>query len=272
MVVYDRDPAKAAEFSTLGVKVAPNPGTLARNTKVVLSCLSDDAAVDAVYLKPGGVLESVSPGARIIDFSTVAPETSQRLNQAARELGISALDVPISGSTLAAESGSLTLFGGGDPIDFKAAEPIFAAIAKQWFYMGPSGSGVAMKLVVNTILGLGMQAIAESVALGSALGLARDPLFDILAKTAVVAPAHTGKLASAKRSDYTPQFPLRLMGKDFRLILHEAALLGLSMPATEAAASVNWEEASTGSEEDFSAVIRRMEQQAEEDAILPPAA
>jgi len=120
-----------------------------------------------------------------------------------------------------------------------------------------------MKLVVNTLLGVGMQAIAEAVALGSVLGLGRDALFDILAKTAVIAPAHMGKLASAKRSDYTPQFPLRLMHKDFNLILDEAARRKLSLPATEAAVSVNAAEAATGREEDFSAVIRHMEQQVE---------
>ena len=67
----------------------------------------------------------------------------------------------------------------------KRPEPIFSAIAKQWFYMGPSGSGVAMKLVVNALLGVGMQAIAEAAALGSRLGLPRDLLLDTLAKTAV---------------------------------------------------------------------------------------
>jgi 3-hydroxyisobutyrate dehydrogenase-like beta-hydroxyacid dehydrogenase len=171
------------------------------------------------------------------------------------------LDVAVSGSTPSAESGRLTLFGGGEPRDFEAAEPIFRAIAAQWFYMGSGGSGVAMKLVVNTLLGLGMQAIAESLALGSALGLSRGVLFDTLAKTAVVAPAHLAKLASAKRADYTPQFPIRLMQKDFALILSEAARLKLRMPATEAAAPVNTAEAATGGEEDFSAVVRRMEEQ-----------
>ena len=72
-----------------------------------------------------------------------------------------------------------------------------------------------MKLVVNTLLGLGMQAIAEAVALGGGLGLPRDLPFDTLAKTPVVAQAHAGKLATTKRNDYTPQFPVRLMRKDF---------------------------------------------------------
>ena len=116
-----------------------------------------------------------------------------------------------------------------------------------------------------------MQAIAEAVALGSRLDLPRDILLDTLAKTAVVAPALTGKLATAKKQDYAPQFPVRLMRKDFGLILAEAVQLGLSMPATEAAALINSAEAASESEEDFSAVIRRMERLAEMDDVQPAA-
>jgi 3-hydroxyisobutyrate dehydrogenase-like beta-hydroxyacid dehydrogenase len=77
-----------------------------------------------------------------------------------------------------------------------------------------------------------MQAIAEAIALGLRVELPRDLLLDTLAKTAVVAPAHVAKLATAKKQDYAPQFPVRLMGKDFGLILGAAAQLGLWMPAT----------------------------------------
>jgi len=261
LTVWDRDPARAAEFSDVGARVSSGAAELARGVDVVLSSLTDDAVVEDVYFGTGKVLENAARGARIIELSTIAPRTAKRLHEAGRAYGISVLDVAVSGSTPAAESGKLTLFGGGERRDFDAAEPIFRAIAAQSFYMGSGGSGVAMKLVVNTVLGLGMQAIAESLALGSSLGLSRDLLFDTLAKTAVVAPAHIGKLASAKRADYTPQFPIRLMQKDFALILSEAARLKLWMPATEAAAPVNTAEAATGGEEDFSAVVRHMEQQ-----------
>jgi len=239
---------------------------------VVLSCLPSDAAVRAVYLGQGKVLESARRSTRIIELSTIAPETSRLVHGAAAKFGLSMLDVAISGSTPAAEAGTLTLFGGGERNIFESVQRIFAPIAKQWFYMGPSGSGVAMKLVVNTLLGLGMQSIAEAVALGSGLGLPRDLLLDVLAKTAVVAPAHAGKLATAKRNDYAPQFPIRLMSKDFGLVLTAAAECGLSMPATEAAAVVSSTEAETGGEEDFSAVIRRMEQQVAAEHVLPPVA
>jgi 3-hydroxyisobutyrate dehydrogenase len=262
VTVFNRDHAKTNALAALGADVAPDPRKLADRVDVVLSCLSDRAAVEDVYLATGGVLRTARPGTVIIEMSTVAPETSQKLSQAAREFGISSLDVPVSGSTLAAEAGALTLFGGGERQTFEEASPIFAAIAKQWFYMGPSGSGATMKLVVNTLLGLGMQAVAEAVALGSKLGIPRDVLFDTLAKTAVVAPAHAGKLAAAKQNDYTPQFPIRLMRKDFGLILAAAKRVELWMPATEKAAAINGTEALADGEDDFSAVIRRMEQQA----------
>jgi 3-hydroxyisobutyrate dehydrogenase len=272
LVVYDRDREKTNELAALGATVAPNPETLAEEADVVLSCLPSDAAVKAVYLGAGQVLESARPGTRIVELSTIAPETSRQIHDAAAKFGVSMLDVAISGSTPAAEAGKLTLFGGGERKAFESVQPIFAPIASQWFYMGPSGSGVAMKLVVNTLLGLGMQSIAEAVALGSGLGLPRELLLDVLAKTAVVAPAHAGKLATAKRNDYAPQFPIRLMSKDFGLVLTAAAQYGLSMPATEAAAVVNSAEAETGGEEDFSAVIRRMEQQVGLEPALPPVA
>ena len=272
MVVYDVEPTKALELEALGVEVARNPGQLAGGVEVVLSCLPDQRAVQTAYLGKGNVLDSAKPGTRIIELSTISPEASRQLHSAAKQFEFSALDVAVSGSTSSAEAGALTLFGGGDRDVFEASEAIFSAIAKQWFYMGPSGSGVAMKLVVNTLLGVGMQAIAEAVALGSRLELSRDLLYDTLAKTAVVAPAHLGKLATAKKHDYFPQFPVRLMRKDFGLISHAASQLRLSMPATEAAAAINSAEAESGIEEDFSAVIRRMEQDAGVEKALPPAA
>src|SRR6266851_4348858 len=264
MIVYDLDHRNAMELAHAGAGVARHPEELAREVDVVLSCLPDELAVEAVYLKAGNVLRNARNGTRIIELSTISPEASLQLHRAAQKLDISVLDLAVSGSTPSAEAGKLTLFGG--------AELIFAAIASQWFYMGSSGSGVAMKLVVNTLLGVGMQAIAEAVALGVTLNLPRDLPLDTLAKTAVVAPAHTGKLASVKKNDYAPQFKVRLMHKDFGLVLAAAARSGLAMPATEAAAAINTAEAASGGEEDFSAVIRRMEQEAVAASLLRPVA
>jgi 3-hydroxyisobutyrate dehydrogenase-like beta-hydroxyacid dehydrogenase len=208
------------------------------------------------------VFANAHPGSLVIDMSTVYPETSQELSRLGSEHGVEVLDVTISGSTPAAEKGLLTLFGGGSKEFFDGAESIFRVIAQKYFYLGPSGSGATMKLVVNTLLGIGMQAIAEAVALGEKAGLDRNRLLNVLSQTAVVAPAHVAKLQRAVKSDYSPQFPIRLMNKDFGLILNLAAAVGARMPATGAAFEINARQSDDGAEQDFSAVILQMEKQA----------
>ena len=116
----------------------------------------------------------------------------------------------------------------------------------KYFNLGPSGSGATMKLVVNTLLGIGMQAIAEAVALGEKARLDRNRLLDVPSQTAVVAPAHVGKLQGAMNGDYSPQIPLRLMNKDFGLILELAAAVGARLPGTEAAFEVNASQSEQG--------------------------
>ena len=196
----------------------------------------------------------------MLEMSTISPASSRELHKQGAMRGIEVMDVAISGSTPAAENGTLTLLAGGSRELFSAAKPIFESVAKQYFLVGGPGSGTAMKLVVNTLLGVGMQAIAEAVVLGEKAGLDRKQLLNFLSQTAVIAPAHVGKLARIAINDYTPQFPLRLMNKDFKLILEAAAEARIPMPATEAALRVNSEALAGGEEEDFSAVLRLMEE------------
>jgi len=262
LTAYDRHRTKAEELIRYGGTVAENVAELSSSCDVVLSCLASDEAVLNIYKGADGAFANAHRGSLVIDLSTVSPQTSQELSRLGSERGVGVLDVTISGSTPAAEQGALTLFGGGDQGCFAAAESIFRVIAKKYFYLGPSGSGATMKLVVNSLLGIGMQAIAEAVALGEKAGLDRNRLLDVLSETAVVAPAHVGKLEKAMKSDYSPQFPLRLMNKDFGLILNLAAAVGAQMPATHAAFEVNAAQSAQGQEQDFSAVILEMEKQA----------
>ena len=133
LMVYNRDRSKAQELLSQGAELAASPPELAAAADIIFSCLSDAAAIQSVYFGADGVLRSAKPGAHIVEMSTVAPETSLELFRAGTDRGISVSDVAISGSTPAAEFGSLTLFGGGDREAFDFIAPIFPAIAKQWF-------------------------------------------------------------------------------------------------------------------------------------------
>jgi 3-hydroxyisobutyrate dehydrogenase-like beta-hydroxyacid dehydrogenase len=266
LTAYDRNPSKAQELVQYGGTVAQSVSELSASCNVVLSCLPSDEAVLNIYGGPNGVFANARPGALVIDLSTVYPEISRQLSRLGSEHGVEVLDVTISGSTPAAENGLLALFGGGNKECFEGAESIFRVIAHKYFYLGPTGSGATMKLVVNSLLGIGMQAIAEGVALGEKAGLDRNRLLDVLSQTAVVAPAHAGKLQRAMKSDYSPQFPIRLMNKDFGLILDLAAAVGARMPAAGAAFEVNARQSEQEQEQDFSAVILQMERRAHLDS------
>ena len=260
LTVYDQDDTKAEALALNGAAPANDIAELAQNVDVILSCLTNDDAVQNVYAGPEGALAVARPGTVVLEMSTISPASSRQLHNQAAKLGIEVMDVAISGSTPAAGQGTLTLLASGNAELFKAAQPIFAAIARQYFHLGPSGAGTTMKLVVNTLLGVGMQAIAEAVVLGESAGLNRKLLLEVLSHTAVVAPAHFGKLPRIDRNDYSPQFPLRLMNKDFQLILNTAAEENVPMPVTETAFRVNADELALGEEQDFSAVMRRMEE------------
>jgi 3-hydroxyisobutyrate dehydrogenase-like beta-hydroxyacid dehydrogenase len=251
---WNRSPQPAAEIGKEGIAIASSVAELVTDSDVVLSSLANDAAVRSVYFDKGGVFSAAKPGTVILEMSTISPELSRDLHQEARTKGIKFLDVAISGSTPAVDAGTITLLAGGDRETFEQCVPIFESLAKQWFLIGPGSSGVQMKLVVNLLLGLDMQAIAEAVSLGEHLQIDRNVLLDVLSKTAVVAPAMAGKFRKIKDADYSPEFPLRLMSKDMDLVMDAARASGADLPAASIAQSVLASNVSTSGTLDLSAI------------------
>jgi 3-hydroxyisobutyrate dehydrogenase-like beta-hydroxyacid dehydrogenase len=251
---WNRSPNPAEELNKWGIGIAPSVADLVMNSDVVISCLANDTAVRSVYLEDGGVFSAAEPGLVILEMSTISPELSRDLHREARVRGVKFLDVAMSGSTPAVSAGTLTLLAGGDPDTFRECVPIFESVARQWFLIGPGSSGVQMKLVVNLLLGLDMQATAEAVSLGEHLQIDRNTLLDVLSKTAVLAPAMLGKLRKIKDSDYAPEFPLRLMSKDMDLVMDAARTAGADLPAASVAQSVLASNVSSSGELDLAAI------------------
>ncbi len=251
---WNRSPGPADEINEWGIAIAPSIADLQADSDVIISSLANDAAVRSVYLDNGGVFSSAEPGTVILEMSTISPELSRDLHREARAKGVNFLDVAISGSTPAVDAGTVTLLGGGDPNTFEQCVPLFESIARQWFLIGPGSSGVQMKLVVNLLLGLDMQAIAEAVSLGEHLEIDRNVLLDVLSKTAVIAPAMAGKIRKIKDNDYSPEFPLRLMSKDMTLVMDAARKSGADLPAASVAQSVLASHVSTSGDLDLAAI------------------
>jgi 3-hydroxyisobutyrate dehydrogenase-like beta-hydroxyacid dehydrogenase len=251
---WNRSPEPADVLRQEGVTIAASVAKLVVDSDVVLSSLANDEAVYSVYFGKDGVFSAARRGSIILEMSTISPELSRLLHRQACSLGIRFLDLAISGSTPAVEAGTITLLAGGKQSTFEECVPIFESIAKQWFLMGPGSSGVLMKLVVNLLLGLDMQAIAEAVSLGEHLQIDRDLMLDVLSRTAVIPPAFVGKFQKIKNSDYSPEFPLRLMSKDMDLAMNAARSSGAVLPAATAAQSVLASNVSTNGDLDLAAI------------------
>lgn len=258
--VYNRSPDRARALGDAGARVYASAADLAGDADVVLSMLADDAAVEHVMLGQDGVLGAARKGATLVDLSSVHPDTSRRVAAAARLKDVAMLDAAVSGSTPQAEDGSLVMFVGGEPAVYERCRPILNVLANQIFYLGPSGAGATMKLVVNGLLGTGMQAAAEALALGQRAGLEKGALLDVLEQTSVLAAGTKRKLENARSETYPVQFALRLMWKDFLNVLRLAEQHAVPTPTMAAAQQAYAVEEARGIEEDFSAVIRTMEE------------
>ena len=263
LVVYNRTRERTRPLEQHGAKVVATPRELAAAVDIVCSSVANDVALEQVMFGPDGALAGTRAGTIVIELSTVNPRTSRRLHAAARGNGVSVLDAPVSGSTAQAEQGQLVIFVGGEEDVYEKCQPILAVLGSKTFYLGPSGAGATMKLCVNMLLGLGVQALAEAIALGVKAGLPRERFLQVLGETAVVSPSQKSKLENVRKDEYPAAFALRLMFKDFGLIVETAMELSVPMPATAAAVQVaaaeHARQLAAHTDEDFSAVVRAME-------------
>ncbi len=258
LTIYDRTREKAQAIA--GASVAETPKEAAEHSEVIISIVTDDAALDEVMLGPIGALAGTHAGSIIIDMSTVSPRASRHLFQAAKTKGVAMLDAAVSGSVPQVEQGSLVIFVGGEQETYEQCQPLLTILGQSSFYMGSSGMGITMKLVVNTLLGLGMQALAEAIALGEKAGLEKDVLLDVLGQTAVLTAGQKAKLDNVRREQYPTQFALSLQQKDLRLIITEADEVSVPMPATAVALQMYTAALTKGMDADFSIMIKFMEQ------------
>ncbi len=260
MTVWDRTPAASKDRAPKNAKVADSIDTLVRDNDIIFLSISDDEA-DAEVI--GQVASQNLKNKTIIDFSTISPAMSEKLAQTVLDMNGKMLDVGVSGSTPQVEKRSLVILVGGDEKIFKANESYLKPLGSSIYYMGPNGNGLKMKLCINALLGIGVQAIAEAMVLGERSGLDRNKIIEVLSSTAVVSPSQKLKLELAKSADYSQvAFALRLMYKDFGLMLDQAQAVAAPMPITAASRQIAAVGMAEGSEVDFAAVIGVLERMA----------
>lgn len=240
LTVWNRTPAKTAALVGQGARAAATPAEVVADSEVVLSILTDAAAIEAAFGAADGALSAPVAGKLFIEMSTVRPHTETTLAARIAALGGAMVECPVGGTVGPAREGKLLGLAGGDPADIERARPLLAQLCRRVEHVGPVGAGASMKLAINLPLLVYWQALGEALSLAQRTGLDPARLIDIMADTSG-APAlmkfrGAAVASSLGGADLGPaHFNIDSIRKDLRTMREEAASLGRRLPAASAA-------------------------------------
>jgi 3-hydroxyisobutyrate dehydrogenase len=227
--VYNRTLAKADHLRPLGIYIASSPADAAVNSDAVISMLSDDDASREVWLGQHGAINSIRPGSLLIESGTVSVSWISELAAAATRRQCVLLDAPVSGSKAQAETGQLLFLVGGDSDAVARAAPIFNALGRGVIHLGETGSGARMKLINNFLTGVQLASLAEAIAWIERTALNKEAAVDLLCNGAGGSPMIKNVAPRMLDRNYTVNFLLHLLAKDFSYICSDAASFGLNL-------------------------------------------
>lgn len=238
LVVWNRTKERADDLVREGAKWAGSPRDVAAQSDVLITIVSDPPAVELVLWGESGALETLRRGSVYIDSSTVSPELALKAARACSDRGVDYLDAPVTGGTWGAKKGELVFMVGGKKETFERVKPVLEAVGKRFFLLGPNGAGQTVKLAMNLLLALEVEALAESLAVVTKAGIAGERLIEVMQSSMARAGVLDVKAPQMLKNEYPPSFPLRLMHKDMRLAIELAKKEGVPLPAGEAAYGV----------------------------------
>jgi len=257
LTVWNRTRSRGDDLVKEGARWGETPAQTAAASDVVITIVSDPPAVESVLWGAGGVFEGLRKGSVLIDSSTVSPDLARRTAAACTERGVEFLDAPVTGGTWGAESGDLVFMIGGARETLTRVEPVLQAMGKRFFLLGPNGAGQTIKLAMNMILALEVEAFAEAHALVTGAGVAGEKLFEVLQSSMARCGVLDVKAPAILKHEFKPSFPLRLMHKDMRLALELAKEVGVPMPSgTAAYGTYSAVKAASKDDPDFAAIAR----------------
>jgi 3-hydroxyisobutyrate dehydrogenase-like beta-hydroxyacid dehydrogenase len=235
LVVFNRTRAKAEPLLGSCGKFADSPAKLAEQVDVLFTMLAHPDAVEQAALGADGFLNYLRPGSLWVDCSSVNPSFSKKMTAEAARREVHFVDAPVTGSAPVAAEAKLIFWVGAGSADLERIRPLLLCMGNKIVHTGGHGAGTSMKMVINLLLGTGMAAFAEAMALGEGLGLSSKMLFDSLLGTPAVAPFLAAKRDKIDNRNYAAEFPLRWMQKDMHLAAVSAYEAGIAMPLTNTA-------------------------------------
>jgi 2-hydroxy-3-oxopropionate reductase len=232
VVGYNRSKAPVERLVEAGGKAADSVTDATTDADVVITMLPAGPEVREVVLGEGGVLESAKPGLVLVDMSTIEPDTSVAVAEAAREKDVRVLDAPVSGGEQGAIEGVLSIMVGGDTETFETARPILDVLGKTIVHVGPHGAGQTVKAANQLVVAGTIALVSEALVLLEASGVDPERGLEVLAGGLAGNKILDRKAASMLARDFKPGFRVDLHHKDMGIALDSARSAGVALPVT----------------------------------------
>jgi 3-hydroxyisobutyrate dehydrogenase len=214
MIIYDRNPQAMENLLQAGAQRAASAREVVEGSEIVLTSLPASPDVEAVYLEPGGLVDSAKPGTMLIDLSSVLPSTPRKIEPRAQARGVHFLEAPVSGGVSGARAATLAIMVGGDPETLTRAQPVLRAIGPNIFHVGPVGAGNTVKAINNMMASVNALAMMEGVALGVKAGLDPMTIYEVVKASSGGSKALERIPNSLIPRHFEPGFKVQLMNKD----------------------------------------------------------
>ncbi|KAK2713172.1 cytokine-like nuclear factor N-PAC isoform X2 [Artemia franciscana] len=236
--VWNRSADKCKDFIDAGATQLLTPADVVSSSDVTFSCLSDPIVVKELVFGNCGVLQGISPGKKYVEMTSIDAETSQDLHEGITAKGGVYLEAQIQGNKAKAEEGSLVVLAAGDRGLFDECQSAFSAMGTSAFFLGEVGMATKLNLVLQLMMGVSMNALAEGFALADRAGLNHKDVLEVLELTQLASPLLVEKGKAIIDGNFPTAMALSHMQKDLKLALNLGDQLEQPLPVTAAANEV----------------------------------
>lgn len=258
LTVSNRSKTSAETLLASGVAWAESPADVMRAADAVITIVGYPRDVEQVYFGERGLFAGFAPGKLLIDMTTSSPLLAAKIGARARELGCEALDAPVSGGDVGARDAKLTIMAGGAETAFKLAEPLFAAMGKEWKLQGPWGAGQHTKMANQIAIASNMMGVCEALAYARAAGLDPRRVLESISGGAAGSFSMSNLAPRMLKGDFKPGFYVKHFIKDMGIALDCAKEMKLDLPGLALADKLYRRLAESGGENDGTQALYKL--------------
>jgi 3-hydroxyisobutyrate dehydrogenase len=257
LTVFDSHQEAVADLVAVGAQGATSAAEAAKGRDLVIAIVPEGDELGVLFFGDNGILSGIDAGTILADMGSHSLETTTKMSDECSKKKVFYLDAPVWGNKEHAVNGLVTIITGGDQSLVGKCREAFSCFGLNIIHVGQVGDATKMMFIVNMVQSELVEVLAEGLVLGEKMGFSADRILEVLDTRGVASPLFHRKGRAMARGDFSRSLALKYVHEQLRVVLNASRLMGLHLPAAEAAAKIYEEGVNAGlGEEDFSAVIK----------------